>query len=290
MGNESRSLWEQLDSAVEPWRRGRAVLVSIGCCYFALQALFIAVLTAAGNIEQLLAFSVGCVLFWLQFYLIWIGIHWIRWVVGAWSGVVGFYWLLWGFHDANAVMASFGAANLLVASYFCLSSSVYFFAKRQREKRNWRHSVAVGAVFVLLFVTLFAGATGLRLFKLQLEAEAGEFAELVFVRTFAERDFYFCVGQMTDAALSASGGRDQMTTFLKYTLEQAGDVHDIRRTDSHLTISYEFPRRIRCAGIVLAEGDGLQGRVQLRLDVMRTGEGWRIENISWRYVHGAPGV
>jgi hypothetical protein len=283
MGEEPRSLWEELDSAVEPWRRGRAVLVTIGCGYFVVQALFIALQIAIGNIEQLLAFSIGCVIFWLQFYFIWIGVHWIRWLVGAWAGVLGFYWLLWGFHDGNVVMACFGAANVLIASYFCLAPSVYFFAKRQREKRDWKRSFSMAAVFVLVFLTLFLGGVGFQAYKLQLETEAREFGDMVFAHTFSDHDLYFCIGQMTEQALAASGGRNQMTQFLKYTLEQAGDVHDIHRTASHLAISYLFPTRIRCAGVVLAEGSGLRGPVQLHLAVTKEHEGWRIENISWHY-------
>jgi hypothetical protein len=33
MREETRSLWEQYHSDVEPWRRGRAILVTIGCGY-----------------------------------------------------------------------------------------------------------------------------------------------------------------------------------------------------------------------------------------------------------------
>jgi hypothetical protein len=52
VAEETRSLWEQYDSEAEPWRRGRAILVAIGCGYLISQALLAATEIASGNIEQ----------------------------------------------------------------------------------------------------------------------------------------------------------------------------------------------------------------------------------------------
>jgi len=51
--------------------------VTIGCGYLISQALIAAAEIASGNIEQLLVSSIGFIVFWLQFYFIWIGVHWI---------------------------------------------------------------------------------------------------------------------------------------------------------------------------------------------------------------------
>src|ERR1700719_4348279 len=103
MPGDTRSLWEQCDSEVEPWRRGRAVLIVIAVCYFALQALVVVTTFAFGDFDRVFAFLTGCVIFWLSFYFIWIGVNWIRWLSGAWSGLVGFCWLMWGIRDSNMV-------------------------------------------------------------------------------------------------------------------------------------------------------------------------------------------
>jgi hypothetical protein len=42
MAKEIRSLWEQFDSEVEPWRRGRIMLLSIAAFYLVAQSLILA--------------------------------------------------------------------------------------------------------------------------------------------------------------------------------------------------------------------------------------------------------
>ena len=48
MPQDTRSLWEQFDSEVEPWRRGRAVMATIGAFYFLIPA----VLCVAAQAQQ----------------------------------------------------------------------------------------------------------------------------------------------------------------------------------------------------------------------------------------------
>jgi hypothetical protein len=69
MREETRSLWEQYHSDVEPWRRGRAILVTIGCGYLIVPGLLAAAEIAVGNIEQLLASSIGFIVFGCNFIL-----------------------------------------------------------------------------------------------------------------------------------------------------------------------------------------------------------------------------
>src|SRR6266702_501096 len=99
MPPETRSLWEQLDSEVEPWRRGRLVLVSIGSFYLLLQVVSLFANLRLGNLEALSVSAASCAVFWLLFYLIWIGVNWIRWVAGAWCGLSGFAYLIWALRD-----------------------------------------------------------------------------------------------------------------------------------------------------------------------------------------------
>jgi hypothetical protein len=90
MRDESRPLWEQLDSEVEPWRRGRGILICLAAFYIVAQSLILAASILLGNIERFLIFGVGTVFFWLLFYLVWIGVHWIRWLLGGWNLIIGF--------------------------------------------------------------------------------------------------------------------------------------------------------------------------------------------------------
>ncbi len=283
MAKEERSLWEQLDSDVEPWRRGRLVLVLIALLNLVCQALVFAWGIVLGETEGLLWLVTVSVLFWLQFYLIWIGVHWIRWLAGASAGLTGFAYVIWGVRDGNLFEIAFGCIDLFIGAYLGLSPSVYFFAKHQQERRSWFHSLAVAAVFVVLFMTLFLGTVGLSAYRAQLENEACDFADDAFVRIFAHHDTYFFLEHMTEQALVAGGGRGQLTKFLQYTTLQAGDVHEIKRAAAQLRLTYSWPDKLGCTGSANAEGIGARGPVQLQLILIRSAQGWRIEDLSWRY-------
>ena len=259
MREDTRSLWEQFDSEVEPWRRGRFVLILIGLLNFVIQALNLTGHIILGDIERLLPLVSVFVLFWLQFYLIWIGINWIRWLAGAWSGLTGFAFLIWGWVDGNSFLVVFGCINLAAGTYLGLSPSVYFFAKRQRERRNWMYSLSVAAIFGLIFLSFFMGSAGLSAFKAQLEEEGWEFADQAFTRIFTEHDADFLLDRMTERGLAVSGGRAEVAKFLNNTALQAGDVHDIKRAIISLKLTYSFPTNFDCAGTITAEGIGTQG-------------------------------
>jgi hypothetical protein len=215
MPEEARSLWEQYHSEVEPWRGGRLILVTIGLCFLVSHGVVAAAQIMLGNIEQLLAFSIGCIVFWLQFYFIWIGVHWVRWLAGAWAGVNGFCWLIWGLGGSDALTVSFGAINLLIASYFCLSSSVYFFAKRQRETVRWREAVAVAVVCLLLLCSIGAGMIGLWAFRTQQLREAVEFAEVAAQQIYENADEDWALSHVTHKSLQYYDGRQRLKYFCK---------------------------------------------------------------------------
>jgi hypothetical protein len=288
MREETRSLWEQFDSEVEPWRRGRFVLILIGLLNFVIQALNLTAHIILGDVEPLLPLVSIFVLFWLQFYLIWIGINWVRWLAGAWSGLTGFAFLIWGWVGGNSFLVVFGCINLVVGSYLGLSPSVYFFAKRQREKRNWLYSLSVAGVFGLIFLSFFMGSAGLSAFKSQLDGDGREFADQAFTRIFTEHDADFLLDRMTERGLAVSGGRAAVATFLQNTTRQTGDVHDIKQATAGLKLIYSFPTNFGCAGTITAEGIGTLGRVYLRLDVIDSNQDWRIESLSWRYLDYNP--
>src|SRR4051794_11966800 len=103
MTNETRSLWEVYESETEPWKKGRTILVSVAVFYFIIQALIFAAVTLGGYVEQAIFLAANVIVFWFIFYLIWIGIHWLRWICGAWNVVLGFCLIIWGWRDANPV-------------------------------------------------------------------------------------------------------------------------------------------------------------------------------------------
>ena len=166
MSEETRSLWEIYDSEKELWRRGRSILLLIGLLCFILQALFIAAAVSVGNVDRVLIFGVMVALFWLQFYFVWIGVHWLRWLWGAWNLAAGFCLLIWAWRDSGMETLS-GSASLIIGFYLCFSPSIYFFAKRQRETVRWKESLLFGLVCFLVLLTIGAGIIGLAGFRMQ---------------------------------------------------------------------------------------------------------------------------
>ena len=283
MREDTRSLWEQYHSEVEPWRRGRAVLLLIGLFNLVVQGLDLAAHIALGNVEVLLPRVTGFLVFWLQFYLIWIGINWVRWLAAAWCGLIGFVFLIRGWVDGNSFLVVVGCINLIIGSYLGLSPSVYFFAKRQRERRNWIYSLSIGGILALIFLSFGMGSIGLSAYKAQLEAEAGRFADDAFMRIFANHDTDFLLDRITERGLAASGGRESLTKFLETATIQTGDVRDIRRATATLKLTYNFPFEFGCIGTVTAEGVGAAGPVRLRFDIIQSNQEWQIETLSWHY-------
>src|ERR1041385_6712582 len=182
---DNSALWREVLAEEEPWRRGRTFLILVACITFLFQALLLGYGIITGAIEFVLVNALSSLIFWLQFYFIWIGVHWVRWLQGGWSALFGFALLIWALRDHAPILALLGAYSLMVGCYLGLAPSVYFFAKRQKEKVRWTESLAVAGVFVLLLGSVYAGVLGLAGYKAALEREAREFADTAFQRVFA---------------------------------------------------------------------------------------------------------
>jgi hypothetical protein len=66
------------------------MLVCIGLFMGLLQCLVVIAQVILGNIEAFLVFAILIILFWLQFYFVWIGVHWLRWLWGGGNLFTGF--------------------------------------------------------------------------------------------------------------------------------------------------------------------------------------------------------
>ena len=70
MREDTRSLWEQYDSEIEPWRRGRVFLIWFGALTAISDLFACAVFILSGQIETLFIFAAIRTVFWVQFYFI----------------------------------------------------------------------------------------------------------------------------------------------------------------------------------------------------------------------------
>src|SRR3978361_2261983 len=107
--NDPPPLWREVVGDTEPWRRGRIAVVLFGVLTLLNQSLIFGADILSGNIEHLLGLGLFALLFWLQFYFIWVGIHWVRWLNAAFSGLAGFAFLIRGMRDGVPLLGPSGA-------------------------------------------------------------------------------------------------------------------------------------------------------------------------------------
>jgi hypothetical protein len=157
----SEPLWQVVVGNKEPWRRGRLFLI-LFAIFSALVDLFaFGLLIFGGYLNALLFFAAVRSLFWLQYYFIWIGVHWVRWFQGGLSMLQGFAFFVWSFENQSGPMMLWGMFSIAAGAYLGFAPSVHFFATRQKENRQWLEAIAVAAVFGLLLASLASGVLGL---------------------------------------------------------------------------------------------------------------------------------
>jgi hypothetical protein len=279
---EPEPLWRTVVGDTEPWRRGRLFLVLLAVVTFCLQGLMIVLGIVAGDIVSVLILGIFALVFWLQYYFIWIGVHWVRWLNGAWIALAGFVFVIWGLRDKSTFSVAVGLYNLGTGAYLALAPSVYFFAKRQRETVRWMESLGIAAGFLLLLGSLSAGVIGLLGYKSHLEREARAFADTAFIRIFADHDTYFLIENATDRLLQIGGGQPGLSKFMQGAAIHAGDVHDIKRSEGSLRFRYSFPVQLRSGGELRADAIGDHGRrIRMYLLVDEVGGAWKIDAIWW---------
>lgn len=284
-GKTPEPLWrEVVIGDTEPWRRGRLFLIIYGIICLANQALILTDFVLRGLLDPLVFNATVIAIFWLQFYFIWIGVSWVRWVQAAFAGLVGFALIIWGVRDGRMFWVALGILNFGLAAYLGLAPSVYFFARYQREQRRWTDVLAVAVVFLLLLASLAAGIFGLAGYRTSRLAEAQKFADTAFREIFTEHDTQFLLDRATERLMREGGGVPGLTSFLQSTTMRAGDVREIRSSGGKLQCWYRFPFGVGTFGEVASEGVGDWGRVGLWMRIGEGGRGWEIDAVWWNYI------
>jgi hypothetical protein len=283
MPQETRSLWEIYDSEVEPWRRGRMALVLIAVLNVVLEALDIASHLILGDIQRVLTVSALFILFWFQFYFIWIGVHWIRWLAAAWTGLTGFCFIIWAVGDNNAVLGFFGAINLVVAAYLSLSPSVYFFAKRQRKTVRWKEALGVAAVCFLVLCSIGAAMIGVWGFRIRQTREAAEFADIAAQHVYVDLDSDWTVLHVTQSSLQDDGSA-RLKFFFDDMKERLRSVHQISEPGGIVRVQFQFPTGFRWHAHVTLHAESKDGPARLHFILSKSAQDWEIEHMWWEYL------
>ncbi|MFN2507678.1 MAG: hypothetical protein ABR589_02785 [Chthoniobacterales bacterium] len=277
--DEPESLWNFGEP--EPWRRGRAILLSIAAFFAIVQALIFLAALLGGALEGALALAISFALWWLAFAFIWLGTHWVRWLLGAWTLFLGFVLFIWGIRDENMIQWTGGVVDLIVGA-LCFAPSVHFFAVRQKENIRWPEKAIVAVVFLLLLASVFSALVGVNLYRITMEREARRYGEEALRRIFIENDTGFLLDEATERWKQNPHGALGVTRPLTDKYLRLGDVQNTRVTVVAVRSLYEFPARVRYVGVIDGHGFARCGQVNLRLEVNRSAQGWRISGFWWQ--------
>jgi hypothetical protein len=288
-GSVPEPLWKTVVvGETEPWRRGRLFLIFYAVINLANQGILLADLVFRGLLDPLIFSGAIAVLFWLQFYFIWIGVSWIRWVHAGLVLLIGFALTIWGVLYGVPLWIGVGLLNFALGAYLGLAPSVFFFGQRQRENRRWIDALVVAGVFLLVLGSLAAGVAGLAGYRASRLVEAREFADRAFRHIFTEHDTRFLTEHATERLMKDGGGMGALTKFLQDATMRAGDVHDIKPATGALHSWYHFPLSIGFYGEVNSEGVGDRGPIRLSMRIGEDGREWQIDAVWWRYLSSSP--
>jgi len=193
----------------------------------------------------------------------------------------GLAFFIWGIRDENMIQWTVGILDLLIGA-FCFAPSVHFFAVRQKENIRWPEKLIVGVVFVLLIISCFSTLIGVNLYRGSLEHEARLYGEEALRRIFAQDDTAFLLDEATELWRNNPDGDLGVTHILTQKVMRLGYVENTRVTGVRLQSFYEFPFKLRYAGVIDGEGFARCGQVLLRLEVHHATGDWRINGLRWQ--------
>ena len=282
MSEETRSLWEIYDSEVPPWRRGRTILICIAFFHFLLQCLLAIGLALSGNLDRIFFFGLAAVLFWLQFYFVWIGVRWLRWLWGAWNIATGFCLIIWAWRDLSAIETFFGSMNMVIGVYL-FSPSVYFFAKRQKQTIRWKESLLFAAGCFLIMCNIAAAAVGFWFLFEERRRDACHFADQAGQYIYVSQDRDWAFAHVTRTSFDQNGS-ERLNYFLDYTSTSLGSVQQISPANGTVRVHFRFPWRFESDAVLASRAESANGPAQLHFILLNSGKRWEIQHLWWDYL------
>jgi hypothetical protein len=281
-------LWREVVGDTEPWRRGRNFLIGIAVLQLLVHVASVAVEALGGDIERIVRTGAGATVFWLCFFLVWVGIHWVRLVWAGLGCVLGLAKLIWGIRDGNLVHLIDATISLPLAAYLGFAPAVYHFAVRQRERLRWPEVAAFGAVFVLLLGSFGAAVFGVTAYRVQQEHGARAFAEQAFRRVFVERDAEYLRQRATERVLYQEGW-ERLKWFVQQLQYEVGTVQEVGPPQGRVRCFLKMPGVLVTEATLIAYAKSSSaGAIRLHMRCGNAGAGWQIDSMSWRYADVAP--
>jgi hypothetical protein len=257
------------------------MLLGIGAFMCLLQCLVIVAQAILGNIEALFVFGIPTVLFWLQFYFVWIGVHWLRWLWGGWNLLTGFCLFVWAWRDLSALETLYATINFLIGAALC-SPSVYFFAKRQKEIVRWKESLLGAAASGMLLCAIVAAAVGAWFVREEYRRDARDFADQAAERIYLARDEQWAAIHVTSQSLQTNGAQ-RLRYFFQYTSDTLGIVQEIRHADGIARLRFRFPFALEVDARVVAHAQTQRGPAEFYFILLNVNHAWQIDHMWWQF-------
>ncbi len=283
MATETRSLWEQLDSEVEPWRRGRSFLISFGAFQFVMQLFLLMITAFAVNIEGTAGVAVGCVIFWFLFYLVWIGVRWVRWLWGGWNLVEGFCLIIWGLRDSNNAQLLFGSLTFIIGFILCFSSSIHFFALRQRETVRWLEAVLMAGVCLVLLSSIAVAIVLLVGVRETWKRDATVFAMEANHRIYQDYDSEWVTARLNPISVQ-NFGEQRLKNFFWNNRVQIGRAKSFDEPQSHILMRLTWPPDLVGTVRIDCRAQTLGGVVMTHEIIDGRRDDWRLTRMWWDFV------
>jgi hypothetical protein len=214
--------------------------------------------------------------FWLQFYLVWIGWTWVRWLNALFLTCSGFVQFIWGMRDYSGFHMVSGMYLIGAGAFLDLAPSIYAFATRQREQVRIVEILVTAAVFILLIVSLTSALFGFYELKNSLERDGLEFAGLTFDRVFQEHDVAFLAKHASPIRKNSSP-----PDFMRKMQNALGNLEQVDRPSS--AFSWKIGRGgVQLIGEVRWDTEfSAAGHVMINLDLSGDITGWQIDHVGY---------
>jgi hypothetical protein len=180
-------------------------------------------------------------------------------------------------------MVAYGAINLLIAAYFCLSPSVYFFAKHQRETVRWKEAAAIALVCFLLLCSVGAALAGLWAFRNEELRDAIDFAEMAAEEIYVTADQNWTVSHVTQRSLQRDGPM-RLGYFFQSTRQRLRSVQQISNSRGWIRLRLHFPWQFEWDAYVVCHAESEDGPAELHFILWKSEANWQIEHMWWSYL------
>lgn len=259
------------------------MLIGIGLFQMLAQVYTLMIMAFTVGVEQIAVFAVGCVLFWLFFYFVWIGINWMRWLWGAWDLIAGFCLLMWGWSNSNSIEIAVGSIIFIVGFILCFSPSIYFFAQHQREHVRWLEAVLTAGVCLLLVASIGTALLSFIALREDWRKDATSFAMEANHRIYQDRDFDWVQARVNDVT-SRRQGPERLQNFFRENRERLGAVSAFEEPRSRIIIRVLWPLDLAGTVWVDSRANTSFGPVETHEIVEGRRGDWHLDHMWWEWV------